>query len=42
MKKTYSILEMELKIFGTEDIIRTSNPDIPTEDNELPPIWING
>jgi hypothetical protein len=37
MKKTYSAPEMEMKIFSTEDIVRTS---IQPGENELPPIFL--
>ena len=40
MKKTYFTLKMIVKIFETDNVIRTS-PDIPTDDNELPPVWID-
>ena len=37
MKKIYSTPQMEMKLFITEDIVRTS---IPTDENELPPIFL--
>ena len=40
MKKIYSTLEIEIKYFFEEDIVRTSNPweNIPKDENELPAI----
>lgn len=35
-KKIYVTPEMKLKLYS-EDIVRTS---LPTEDNELPPIFV--
>ena len=40
MKKIYIAPEMELKSFEIADIVRTSIPNLPKDDNELPPIFI--